>query len=175
MKADKFFLSAEEEEKWLNHMSDEGYRFVGKSGFSYQFESSEKGAYRYYIDQRGFLKNNKDFVGFLNELNLKLAARQWGFYYFEADGNSSTQRIYTDIKSKIYFYLRCILWLVFVGVINVSIMNSANGPYFLNISIPFAANGIILCLVLLIMIRHIRGIFLLCMERQRNECSQRKP
>lgn len=92
MEVTKFFLSIEKEEKWLNDMSSEGCRFVGKHGFSYKFEPCEKGTYRYCIDQRGFLKNSEEFVGFLDELNMKLVHKQWGFYYFEADGSCSTEK-----------------------------------------------------------------------------------
>lgn len=165
MEVTKFFLSIEKEEKWLNDMSSEGCRFVGKHGFSYMFEPCEKGTYRYCIDQRGFLKNSEEFVGFLDELNMKLVHKQWGFYYFEADRSCSTEKIYTDIKSKSSFYLRCILWLACIGILNISIINHANGPYFLNISIPIVANTVVLCLVLSAILKYVWNILLLHLRK----------
>ena len=140
MEVTKFFLSIEKEEKWLNDMSSEGCRFVGKHGFSYKFEPCEKGTYRYCIEQ-------------------------WGFYYFEADRSCSTEKIYTDIKSKSSFYLRCILWLACIGILNISIINHANGPYFLNISIPIVANTVVLCLVLSAILKYVWNILLLHLRK----------
>ena len=104
-------------------------------------------------------------MGFLDELNMKLVHKQWGFYYFEADGSCSTEKIYTDIKSKSSFYLRCILWLACIGILNISIINHANGPYFLNISIPIVANTVVLCLVLSAILKYVWNILLLHLRK----------
>ncbi len=159
MKISKIFLNIDKEEQWLNEMSRQGYRFIGRSWFEYEFEADTSDVvYRYYIDQRGFKNDNQDFVDFLSGLNIQLIAKQFGFYYFEADHDCSEAEIYTDPKSKRNFYWRCILVLAAIAVINISIINGANGPYLFNVSIPVVVNAGILIAVTIACLGYIRCI-----------------
>ena len=160
MKKTKFFLCIEKEEKWLNEMNQKGYRLIGKSGFTYHFEPvQENRKYRYFIDQRSFMKDNEEFAGFLEELQIRLITKQFGLYYFEADESCNMEHIYTDSDSRMHFYARCIAGLLFLAVLNISILNRANGPYLLNVSIPVVVNTVILCLVVITIIKYIMNIF----------------
>lgn len=166
MKISKLFLNIEHEEKWINDMSAKGYRLVGKNIFSYEFEKNESDRkFRYYVDQRGLSKDNGEFVRFLDELNIRLIKKQLGFYYFEADAASEVQGIYTDAKSKKELYFRCILFLFVIGLLNISIINHANGPYIFNLSIPILVNGIVLLLVVVEMINYLKKVILLSSKR----------
>lgn len=160
MKISKIFLNIDKEEQWLNEMSRQGYRLIGKHWFEYEFMENTSGVvYRYYIDQRGFRNDNQDFVDFLSEINIQLVAKQFGYYYFEADHDCSVAEIYTDSKSKQNFYWRCILTLAVIAVLNISIINGANGPYLFNISIPLVVNTGILIAVTIACLGYIRCIF----------------
>lgn len=165
----EFFLSIEEEEKWLNEMSEKGYRFVEKEWFSYVLEENTTGeTYHYYVDERGFEKDNQEFQEFLEGLNIKLVQKQFGHYYFETTEENMGDYIYTDKNSKIKLYLRCILTWVFVAVLNISILHDARGPYLLNVSIPVALNSVILVCAFVKIMNYTRLIFkLYCKEMQR--------
>ena len=102
---------------------------------------------------------------FLDELNIRLIKKQFGYYYFEADAAGEVQGIYTDAKSKKELYIRCILFLVVLGLLNISIINHANGPYIFNLSIPIVVNGIVLLFVVVEMINYLKKIFLLSSKR----------
>lgn len=166
MNVAKCFLCIEKEQKWLNDMSKEGNRFISKPLFSYEFEPSEEGkSYQYFVDQRGILKDNAEFVEFMEGMNLRLVDKQWGVYYFEGDENCNVEKLYTDTKSKIQFYCRCILWLTFIGVMNFSILIDGDGPYLFNISVPLVVNTIMLCVVLFTIAKYLRNIYSLYMRK----------
>ncbi|MDD3403208.1 MAG: DUF2812 domain-containing protein [Hespellia sp.] len=165
MEITKMFLDIDKEQRWLNEMADSGYRLVKRNLFSYQFEVCEKSAYRYLIDQRAFEKDNREFLSFAEEMKMNFVARQLGLYYFEVDREEAAEALYTDGKSRIRFYLRCMFWLLILGLLNVSIIHGARGPYFFNISIPLVCNSVMLGGVLLVMVQYFRNIVSILQRR----------
>ncbi len=159
----QIFLSIEKEEAWLNEMSGKGLRFVKKRGlFSYEFEeNTTEEIYRYYVDERLFVKDNPEFLQFLEELHIKLIQKQLGHYYFETTEENMQEHIYTDKDSRQRLYKRCILMCFAIAIMNIAIINNCAGPYLFNVSIPFVANSVLLAWMLLMIVNYIRLIYLL--------------
>ncbi|MDD3362889.1 MAG: DUF2812 domain-containing protein [Hespellia sp.] len=166
MEITKIFLNIDKEQRWLNEMVDSGYRLVKRNLFSYQFEECEKSAYRYLIDQRAFEKDNREFLSFSEDMNMNFVAKQFGLYYFEVDRDEAVEALYTDGKSRIHLYLRCILGLLVIGLLNISIIHGARGPYFCNISIPLVCNSVILGGVLITVVQYFRNIVSILQRRR---------
>lgn len=71
MKIIKVFWNLEKEERWLNEMNDNGYEFIRRTGFYYEFRlSEEKGKFRYCIDVKKW--QDKCFEDFLKNLDVTL-------------------------------------------------------------------------------------------------------
>lgn len=160
----RFFFCIENEEKWLNQMADDGFRFIGKRRMTYDFVEDDKNHYRYFLDQRFFLISDKSYRDFMSDLKLKFVKRQYGKYYFEADSSCDITDFYTDEKAKRYFYLRHLIFLICVGLINILVLINAKGPYLIkiydifSISIPFVVNAIMLCGVIVAVYHYVKCI-----------------
>lgn len=160
MKKLRIFGDIEKEEQWLNEMNAQGYEFVKKVGCSYEFaETKEKGKFRYCIDVKRI--RNTEFIEFMDSLNIKLISKSMMLYYYQIPDDCSVQGLYTDFKSKIFLCLRYMLGLLLVGIINVLILHDAQGPYVLNISIPFVFNLVMLMAVVYAMLRCAKNIMIL--------------
>lgn len=59
--------------KWLNEMSDKGYRLIKLGNIFYYFEECEKGKFKYSIDYVANMSYSslKDYEGFLKESNIR--------------------------------------------------------------------------------------------------------
>ena len=164
MKMVRLFFDIESEEKWLNEMSDHGYEFVKRSGFSYEFkETAEKGQFRYCIDIKRI--QNAAFMEFLDELNIQLISRNAMFYYYRVPKECGIRELYMDFQNKLLFYFRYMICLLFLAAVNIFILSNAAGPYVLNISIPFIFNLGMLVIVVYTMIRCTKN-FLFLMSRK---------
>lgn len=104
---------------------------------------------------------NTEFAEFLESLNIKLVSRSTMFYYYRIPKDCRVDGLYTDSKSKIYLFLRYILGLLFLACINILILQNAQGPYILNISIPFISNLAMLIVVVYAMIKYTKTIVFL--------------
>lgn len=157
MKKIRVFWNLEEEEQWLNEMNEEGYEFIEKTGCCYNFrKANKKGKFRYCIDVRRI--RNTDFREFMESLDIKLVSKNLMLYYYQIPKDCGIQSLYTDSKDKIFLYLRYILCLMIIGCINILILYDANGPFLLNISIPFMCNLIMLIIVVYAIVRYIKNI-----------------
>lgn len=81
--------------------------------------------------------------------------------YYQIPKDGSIQILYSDPKNIISLYLRYILCLLILGIVNILILYDARGPYIFNISIPFVFNMIILGVVIYAIIQYIRKIVLI--------------
>lgn len=168
----RLFFDIEKEIQWLNQMATKGYRFIGKSCCTYEFEECECNAYVYQIDKRSIfdIKEDDKYINFLNELEIKLVVEQWGWYYFEKSNNGKPFELYTDIDSRIKYYMRILPVLAFIALINISIINShltePSGPWVLNISVSYVSNIIILIAIIMVCIKYTKRIIHL--KRQLN-------
>lgn len=160
MKRIRVFWDLEKEEQWLNEMNDNGYEFIRRTGFSYEFRlAEEKSKFRYCIDVKK--RKDKEFDEFIESLDIKLIYKNLILNYYQIPKDSGIQKLYTDSRNMVSLYLRYILCLLFLGVVNILILYDAQGPYVFNISIPFVINSIILCVVVYAIIQYIKNIILL--------------
>lgn len=170
MVKNRIFFDIEKENEWLNQMASKGFRFIGKSWYTYKFEKCECNAYAYQVEKRSTFKGkeNKEYSDFLSELGIKLATEQWGWYYFEKHNDGKPFEIYTDIPSKVKYYTRMFPVLMLIGMINVSIINShlaePTGPWILNISVSYVSN--IVCLLAVVAAAINYGRRILSLKRQ---------
>lgn len=67
----------ERQERWLNNLSDEGWRLVRVGKLSYEFEPCPPGAYRYRVDFVGHLPagRQKDYRSLLRELGYRVMSK----------------------------------------------------------------------------------------------------
>lgn len=146
MEKTRFFLDVEKEARWLNAMSQKGYRLIDKWAWCYEFMSCEEGAYCYAVEPRNGVKGeeNKQYRAFLQELGIELVTKSWGKYYFEKEADGKAFEIYTDHASKIKLYIRQFPLFFLIAIINMSIIYShwiePSGPWILGLSISYLMN-----------------------------------
>lgn len=100
-----FIWDWEEEERWLNEMSAQGWQFVKYSfPFRYTFEQGEPGAYQYRLqamNHRFGSKEGQDYLAFLRDANIELVESYLFWAYLRkstADGKPF--ELFSDIESK---------------------------------------------------------------------------
>lgn len=172
------FLDIEKEIRWLNDMSEKGYRLVDRKGIEYFFEECESGKYQYQVERRSFKSTQEDeeYVDFLSNLNISKVTSQLGWYYFEKENDGKEFKIYSDIPSKIKHYKKQIRALSLIGVLSLYIvienLNSSSGPsgpYIINIPFPLVANSLIVLVIVFAVIKYCIRINILKKEESNIE------
>lgn len=160
----RIFFDIEKENKWLNQLASEGFRLVERSWFSYKFEACSDNTYSYHVEKRSIFepKENDSYSHFLGELDINLATKQWGWYYFEKCNNGEPFELYTDHASKIKYYIRMFPVLILVALVNISVISShltePAGPWILNISVSYVSNILMLLAIIVASIKYIKRI-----------------
>ncbi len=69
--------------RWLNRMSEKGYRLVGTGKLEYEFENCVPGAYEYCVEFVGHLSWNgaEDYKAFLEELDYRVFYKNTNLQY----------------------------------------------------------------------------------------------
>lgn len=149
----RLYFDIEKEINWLNEISSKGYRLKSRSWFTYEFEPCEAGKYVYQVEKRNkmAIEENREYIDFLEELDIRWVTNQWGWYYFEKLKDEEDFILFTDSKSKSNHYYLIIKALIIIGIINCAILLNTyqqpvgyRGPYILDISIPIVINTIML-------------------------------
>jgi len=106
-KAFRLYWDKDEEEKWLNEMSEKGWALKKFFLGLYTFEKCEKGEYCYRIDLMKNLVNFKEsieYIKFVEETGAEYVA-SWGrWVFFRKNVSKGKFDLYTDIESKINSY-----------------------------------------------------------------------
>lgn len=167
----KIYFNIEKEEKWLNSLSKKGLNLVDINNNYYIFEDSHPNIYQYKIDfikpgEKG--KELKDYL--INNKNVEIIYNDNRFVYLKRLSSVSDTpfEIYTDINSKINFYLSYnnIKYLVATLLICTS-LNFYNIPkVFFIINIIKIILGV-LCLISALKIQ--KKVLKLTMELRGNE------
>lgn len=120
MRKYKNFMDFTKEEKWLNEMAEDGWRFVSRSAFGgYRFEKAEPKEENYRIDYRSF-KNRWDYEDYLQLFAdsgwLHAAGSQGsGLQYFVQAAPQKGADIFSDTAGKAGRYRRgAQMWLSLV-------------------------------------------------------------
>ena len=99
-----FIWDWDEEERWLNEMSAQGWHFVKYSfPFRYTFEQGEPGAYQYQLQamEHGFgTKETQDYLAFLRDMNIELADSYLFWAYLRKPNDGQPFELFSDVESK---------------------------------------------------------------------------
>jgi len=102
MKKFRLYLDTEAEVKWLNEMSDQGWKLTGFCLGFYTFEECEKGKYVYQEDTtETFFTVSNEYRGFMNDAGIEIAA-VWGPWVILCQEKEKGEfELYSDYESKI--------------------------------------------------------------------------
>lgn len=99
-----FIWDWDEEERWLNEMSAQGWHFVKYSfPFRYTFEQGKPGAYQYQLQamEHGFAtKETQEYLAFLRDMNIELIDSYLFWAYFRKPNDGQPFKLFSDVESK---------------------------------------------------------------------------
>ena len=100
-----FIWDWEEEERWLNEMSAQGWHFVKYAfPFRYTFEQGEPGAYQYRLqalNDRLGTKDTQDYLAFLHDLDIEFVDSYFFWVYLRKANDGKPFELFSDVESKI--------------------------------------------------------------------------
>lgn len=103
----KFYFDKDEEEKWLNNMSNRGWAFEKFFLGFYKFSKCEPGEYIYQIDLLdNWNGDTSDFKSFMNEVGVDVVSQWYRWVYVRKIASQGPFELYTDKESKIIHYSR---------------------------------------------------------------------
>ncbi|MFZ7130777.1 MAG: DUF2812 domain-containing protein [Eubacteriales bacterium] len=103
----KLYYDKDEEEKWLNKMSELGWAFRKFVLGFYFFDACEPGEYQYQIDLLDNWNGDKeDFSLFMEENHIDVISQWYRWVYLRKKRADGILEIYTDNESKIAQYDR---------------------------------------------------------------------
>ena len=129
----KIFMAwqLEEEERWLNGMSADGWHLVKSNGITHHFEQGEPGAYHYQVQM---VEQDEGYLRFLEEMGIEHVGtcfnKMW-IYLRKAGGESF--EIFSDRESKlkhlqkIHKLMKTIVILLTVCLLIEIILTSTSG------------------------------------------------
>lgn len=122
----------EKEEKWLNEMSDKGWKLV-KVGFgTYTFEPCEPGEYTIRtqaLEQSYKDKKSRDYISFIEETGAEFAGGFWYAVYFRKKRSEGEFELFSDNASRIKHMNHIMTICIAVAIANLcpAIMNLSLG------------------------------------------------
>lgn len=112
----------EQEENWLNEMSNNGLQ-LKKVGFGYYvFEDGPAGEYQYKIELLPNSPTNAQslsYIGFLRDMGIECVATYLRWVYFRKKADGAPFVLYSDIPSNIRHYERVLSLCRLLCVLNV--------------------------------------------------------
>lgn len=120
-----FAWQFEEEEKWLNDMSSDGWVLTEVGFCKYVFEPCEKGEYKYkleYLEHSTGSKESLNYISFIEETGAEYIGNYMRWVYFRkktADGEVFD--IYSDVTSKKRYFDRVVAFLKVIAALNLVI------------------------------------------------------
>lgn len=137
MKKYKFFTNFDEEEKWLNGMAKQGYRFTRKTMLGYEFEPTKPDHAKIKVDYRTFKRQEdfEDYCALFEDSGWEHTAgtKSSGYQYFRKADNQGSDEIFSDVDSKAGRYKRlsdmwATLALTFIPILMALISSDAIDP-----------------------------------------------
>lgn len=114
-----FAWNFDEEEKWLNDMSQKGWHLVSVSFCRYEFEQGEPGEYTIrleMIDDMPSSSKGKDYLTFLEEIGVEYIGSVSRWIYVRKKTSDEKFELFSDNKSRIK-HLNGILTLLLIATI----------------------------------------------------------
>lgn len=110
MKKFKSFTNFDKEESWLNDMARQGFRFIKKTSFGYEFESGKPENATIKMDYRTFKKREdfEDYCALFEDSGWEHIAgtKSSGYQYFKKVDTQGSEDIFSDVASKVGRYKR---------------------------------------------------------------------
>lgn len=103
----RLYFDKDEETKWLNQMSEEGWGITGFFVGFYNFEKCDKGKWNYQIDfgDRLFAVSD-DYRAFMEETGAEIV-QTWGYWIIlRKPASEGKFELYTDVDSSIEHYTK---------------------------------------------------------------------
>ncbi|MGE7622876.1 DUF2812 domain-containing protein [Viridibacillus sp. NPDC096237] len=123
IKAHRFFIDYEKEEKWLDAQSQKGLHLKKAIPFYYQFEEGvpEKYTYRLVL----LPKDRKEYLEFLASTGVEIVAIFILWAYVRKKEEERSFELYSDSTSKIAYLCKILFLYSFVLILNIasSILN----------------------------------------------------
>lgn len=142
-----FVWELEKEEAWINEMAAHGYSLEHAGRFSFEFEETEAGKYKYktlFLKGSAYSEENQKYFRFLEEMGIKVVCtigypgRSWVYTRALAEEYPDGIEIFSDIDSKINYhkittgyFVFCILVSLFAAAINTWSVVINRGNFFL--------------------------------------------
>lgn len=107
MKKKKTFFSEVKEEKWLNEMAGQGFRFIRKKRKWYYFEQAQPGSYQYRVDlleHNARSQRGKEYLQLLQDSGIHCVHTCLGWAYLEKQTDGEPFDLYSDVGSKMLHY-----------------------------------------------------------------------
>lgn len=99
-----FIWNWDEEERWLNEMSAQGWQFVGYTfPCRYTFEQGEPNAYQYQLqamEHRIGSQEGQAYLSFLSDLNIELVCSYLFWAYLRKPNDGKPFELFSDVQSK---------------------------------------------------------------------------
>lgn len=99
-----FIWQLEEEEKWLNEMSEFGLQLCDVGFCRYVFEESEPSQYKYklqLLDKLPSTDESRDYILFIEDMGIDYIGSYSNWVYFRKKNDGTDFEIFSDIKSVI--------------------------------------------------------------------------
>ena len=89
----------EEEERWLNQMSADGWHLVKSNGVTHHFEQGEPGAYHYKVQM---VEKDESYLNFLEEMGIEHVGTCFnGMWIYLRKAGGESFEIFSDRESKV--------------------------------------------------------------------------
>lgn len=114
----------EEEERWLNRLSQSGLELASVGVGSYVFREGEKGEFIYrleMLESSPLSAKSQEYLSFLADAGIEHIASIMRWVYLRKKASDGPFDIYSDIDSKIRHFNRILFLLVALGVPNLLI------------------------------------------------------
>ncbi len=116
----RLYFDKDEEQEWLNQMSDEGWAMESFFLGFYRFSSCQPGEFIYQIDLLDdWSGDSKDFAEFMDELKIKKVSQWWRWIFLRKKAADGPFEMYTDNESKIAQYARIRNFFKFAAVAEI--------------------------------------------------------
>ncbi len=118
----------DKEERWLNEMAMNGWKFVGVGFCRYTFEKCEQDEYTIRLE----MHNSDDaYLSFMKETGAEYVGRMVQWIYFRKKTELGQFDIFSDIDSKIKHLDKISKMLAAIGFANllIGIANTINSPH----------------------------------------------
>lgn len=110
MRKYKFFTNFDEEENWLSDMARQGYQFIKKTTFGYEFIAGKQENAAIKLDYRTFKKREdfEDYIALFEDSGWEHIAgtKSSGYQYFKKVDSQGNDEIFSDVDSKAGRYKR---------------------------------------------------------------------